>query len=72
MRLANELNELGVSRTHPNPYFELFANAMTRRHPPEPESALSKEEIEAQTKLADEVLQEILAEERAAENREGS
>jgi len=72
MHLANELNELGVARTHPNPYFELFANAMARRRPPESDSKLSKEEIEAQTKLADEVLKEILAEERANANREGS
>jgi predicted ATPase len=72
MRLAAQLNDLGVSRTHPNPYFELFANAMARRRPPEPESELSKEDLEAQTKLADEVLDEILAEERADENRERS
>ncbi len=69
MRLADELNELGVSRTHPNPYFELFANAMARRRPPEPEAALSKEEIQAQASLADEVLDEILEEEQAAEKR---
>lgn len=65
MRLADELNELGISRTHPNPYFELFANAMARRRPPAPELELSKKELEEQTKLADEVLNEILAEEQA-------
>ncbi|MGH6751842.1 MAG: hypothetical protein ACREDP_06710, partial [Bradyrhizobium sp.] len=65
MRLANELNDLGVSRTHPNPYFEAFANALARRRSPEPQTALSKEEIEAQAELADEVLEEVLAEERA-------
>ena len=65
MHLAKELNELGVARTHPNPYFEHFANAMARRRGAEPEAALSKEEIEAQAKLADEVLKEVLAEEKA-------
>jgi hypothetical protein len=63
MHLASELNELGVSRTHPNPYFELFANAMARRRPAETEVAMSKQAIDAQTELADEVLKEVLAEE---------
>ena len=65
MRLATELNELGVARTHPNPYFEAFANAMARRRSPEPQTQLSKEEIEEQAELADEVLKEVLAEEQA-------
>ncbi len=65
MQLARELNELSVSRTHPNPYFEHFANAMARRRGAESEVALSKEEIEAQARLADEVLKEVLAEEEA-------
>ncbi|APG24249.1 AAA family ATPase [Syntrophotalea acetylenica] len=64
MQLATELNDLGVSRTHPNPYFELFANAMARRRLPEKEVALSKEEIAEQTELADEILKEIMAEEQ--------
>ena len=54
MQLARELNELGVSRTHPNPYFEHFANAMAQRRGAESEVALSKAEIEAQARLADE------------------
>lgn len=62
IQLAQELNELGVSRTHPNPYFEHFANAMARRLP-SIQPGLTKDEIEAQAKLADEVLAEILAEE---------
>jgi len=65
MRLAVELNDLGVSRTHPNPYFESFANAMARRRSPKPQTALSREEIESQAELADEVLKEVLAEEQA-------
>jgi predicted ATPase len=63
MALATELNELGVARTHPNPYFEHFANAMARRTP-QADSALSQEEISAQAELADEVLEEVFAEER--------
>ena len=62
MHLATELNELGVARTHPNPYFELFANAMARRSRHEAHS-FSKEEIDAQARLADEVLAELLHDE---------
>jgi predicted ATPase len=64
MQLAAELNGLGVSRSHPNPYFESFANAIARRRPPERQAPLSKEDIEAQAKLADTVIAELLAEER--------
>jgi hypothetical protein len=65
MQLARELNELSVARTHPNPYFEHFANALARRLGTDPEVTLSKEEIEAQARLADEVLEEVIAEEEA-------
>jgi predicted ATPase len=64
IKLANELNALHVSRTHPNPYFEHFANAMAKQLPTR-ETELTKLQIEAQTRLADEVLAEILAEEEA-------
>jgi predicted ATPase len=43
MQLARELNELSVARTHPNPYFEHFANALARRLGAEPEVTLSAE-----------------------------
>jgi len=65
IKLAAELNEMSVARTHPNPYFEQFANAMARSVP-EPTQGLNKEDIEAQAKLADNVLAEILAEEKTA------
>ncbi|MBW4539381.1 MAG: AAA family ATPase [Myxacorys chilensis ATA2-1-KO14] len=65
IKLANELNSLHVSRTHPNPYFEQFANAMARTIPEQ--DVLTKEEIEDQARLADEVLAEILVEEDALE-----
>lgn len=68
MQLAQELNELGVARTHPNPYFERFANAMARRRSGEAKRSWSKEEIEQQRALADQVLEEILAEEREADS----
>jgi hypothetical protein len=64
IKLANELNALHVSRTHPNPYFEHFANAMAKKSPTQ-ETVLTKAEIDAQTQLADEVLAEILADENA-------
>lgn len=66
MQLATELNQLGAARTHPNPYFEQFANAMAK-NTPTPEGTLTKEEIEEQAKLADKVLAEILAEEQEAQ-----
>ncbi len=72
MRLATELNDLGVARSHPNPYFDLFANAMARRREPPSEGALSKEEIDAQAESADEVLREVLAEERVDDKGKAS
>lgn len=66
--MSVELNELGVSRTHPNPYFELFASAMaSRRATDETTAALSKEDIAEQAALADEILSEILGDEKAGE-----
>jgi hypothetical protein len=65
IRLSNELNSLHVSRTHPNPYFEKFANAMAKKIPEH--EVLTKDEIGEQAKLADEILAEILAEESASQ-----
>jgi len=65
MRLASELNEMGISRSHPNPYFEQFAQAMAKRRLSTVDEPLSKRDIEEQTKLADDILQEILTEEAA-------
>jgi ABC-type transport system involved in cytochrome c biogenesis ATPase subunit len=62
--LAAELNEMGVSLTHPNPYFEAFAKAMAKRLPKR-DLTLSSREISEQAELADDILEEILAEERA-------
>jgi len=65
MKLADELNSLAVSHTHPNPYFESFAFALAKRQPARPHLSLTKKEIDDQAKLADEILNEIIAEERA-------
>jgi len=62
--LAVELNEMGVSLTHPNPYFEAFAKGMAKRQPRR-EVTLSAKEIGEQAELVDEILDEILAEERS-------
>lgn len=65
MQLSVELNNLAISLTHPNPYFESFAVAMAKHRPARPQLSLTKDEIDAQTQLADDVLQEILDEEQA-------
>jgi predicted ATPase len=60
MSLAIELNELGVSRTHPNPYFEAFANGLARRRQGGEKVSLSSTEIAAQNELVDEILEKLL------------
>jgi predicted ATPase len=72
MGLAVELNELSVARTHPNPYFEQFANAIARRRGQDGAIALTRQEIDAQAKLADEVLDEILSEKESSNSGGGS
>jgi len=69
--LSIELNELGVSRTHPNPYFEAFATALARSHGSTKSVLLSKEEIDAQALLADQILKQIIAEEAPAAGERG-
>lgn len=65
IKLSNELNSLHVSRTHPNPYFEQFANAMAKKVPDH--DVLTMDEIEAQAHIADKILAEVLAEESSHE-----
>lgn len=69
--LAVELNGLGINQSHPNPYFESFAAALAKRSAP-PATELSAEEIEEQAQLADEVLKEILEEEKAQPSPAGA
>lgn len=71
MRLSNELNELGIARSHPNPYFEQFASALARRSP-RADIALTKESLEAQARLADDVLSEVIAEEEGLDTGKAS
>jgi len=66
-KLAVELNDLGVARTHPNPFFESFAAAFARRIPRE-DTSLTKEEIQAQVQIADEVLAELFEEEESLDD----
>lgn len=58
LRLAVELNGMGVSLTHSNPYFEDFAKARARQAP-QPDLALSKQDIDEQAQLANDILLEI-------------
>jgi predicted ATPase len=71
MGLAVELNDFGFSRSHPNPYFEAFANAFARRVPHE-KSFPSKADIDRQSKLADEVLEDVIAAEERLGSQEAS
>ena len=62
LREASErLEALGVTRSHPNPLFDLFAKAIAEQ-PIFQKPVLSKEEIAEQEKLANEILNGILRE----------
>jgi predicted ATPase len=56
---TNRLNALGVTRSHPNPLFDLFAKAIASQ-PIFQKPVLSKDEIAAQEVLADKILDGIL------------
>lgn len=58
--ISNELNELRIARTHPNPYFDQFANAMAKITPA-PSTIMNKAQLDEQTVLADKLLQEIIS-----------
>jgi len=65
--LAKELNDMGVARSHPNPYFEQFAVAMAK-HAPDTTAPQTKADIEAQAVIADQIVTELLLEEGSSEN----
>ncbi|WP_231605280.1 AAA family ATPase [Synechococcus sp. CBW1006] len=65
--LAAELNELGIVRSHPNPYFESFAGALARRVPHD-ETVFTRAEIQAQVEVANEVLTKLIEEERSLQD----
>ncbi|MEN6621883.1 MAG: AAA family ATPase [Smithella sp.] len=58
---TDRLNKLGITRNHPNPLFDLFAKAVANE-PIFKKPELSKEDIEAQEKLANEILDKIMRE----------
>ncbi len=60
-RLSDELAELGFTREFRDPYFEQFSKALAQRKEFQ-KPTLTPEEMEAQSKIANEILDEILAE----------
>ena len=57
---TERLEKLGVTRSHPNPLFDLFAKAVANE-PLFQKPELTKDDIESQDKLANEILDKILA-----------
>ncbi len=58
-KATQRLEKLGVTRSHPNPLFDLFTKAVANE-PLFQKPELTKEDIEAQEKLANEILDKIL------------
>lgn len=63
-KLFNELEELGFSKTFRDPLYQKFITAFKERYKSLKTTKFSKEEIEAQNKLAIEILEEIDKEEK--------
>ncbi|MBW1780409.1 MAG: AAA family ATPase [Deltaproteobacteria bacterium] len=64
IQLSNELAPLGFTRDFRDPIEQQFADAMARRRGKKKPIVLTPEELEVQEKVADEILEEILAEEK--------
>jgi len=64
IQLSDELAALGFSRDFRNPIEQQFADAMARRQARKEKITLTPAELEKQEKLADEILAEILSEEK--------
>lgn len=64
IQLSDELSDLGFSRDFRDPIEQQFADAMTRRRPKKEQIVLTPQELKGQEKVADEILTEILAEEK--------
>ena len=60
-KVSSDLNRLAVVHTFPNPYFDSFASALARRQNRQAVAA-TPEDIEAQARLADEILRELATE----------
>jgi ABC-type transport system involved in cytochrome c biogenesis ATPase subunit len=57
--VTERLGKLGITRSHPNPLFDLFSKAIANQ-PQFQKPVLTKEDIEAQEKLASAILDKIL------------
>lgn len=57
--LSQQLNELGVVHSYPNPYFDSFASALAKRQALTGSSSLTETEIREQAVLSDEILREL-------------
>jgi hypothetical protein len=64
IQLSDELSDLGFSRDFRDPIEQQFADAMTRRRPKREQIVLTPQELKKQEMVADEILEEILAEEQ--------
>jgi hypothetical protein len=64
IQLSDELAGLGFSRDFRDPIEQQFADAMARRRGKKKPIVLTPKELEEQEKVADEILEEILAEEK--------
>lgn len=58
--LTLEINQLGVTTTYPNPYFEKFATAMAKLHPVTEEVTLTSEQLALRNRIAEDILKKIL------------
>ena len=64
IELNKELDDIGLSHAHPNPYFSNFAKAISR-NPKFRQPDFTNEEYTELQNITDELLAEILAEEEA-------
>jgi predicted ATPase len=64
IQLSNELAGLGFARDFRDPLEQQFADAMARRRGKRESITLTPDEMKAQERVADEILMEILAEEK--------
>ncbi len=64
IQLSNELSAKGFTRDFRDPIEQQFADTMARRRPKKEPDILTKKELKDQKQLADEILGEILAEEK--------
>lgn len=64
-KLSNELGQLGVALSHPNPYFDRFAKALVR-NPIFQKPNLTPHEMEKISAETDAILAEILSEEEVS------